>query len=67
MWEYVWEIDSVYEHRMCVCVCVCVCVWARVCEDCDGMCNTVAVFSVSVVNLSISSNDKEPLFASMNK
>ena len=50
-----------------MCVCVCVCVRARVCEDCDGMCNTVAVFSVSVVNLSISSNDKEPLFASMNK
>ena len=65
MWVYVLAIDSVYEHRKCVCVRVCV--RACVCEDCDGMCNTVAVFSVSVVNLSLSSNDKEPLFASMNK
>lgn len=37
-----------------------------VCEDCDGMCNTVAVFSVNVVNLSISSNDKKPLSESVN-
>lgn len=27
-----------------------------------AMCNTAAVFSVSVVNLSISSNKKKPLF-----
>lgn len=42
-----------------------VCVWTLY-EDRDGMCNTVAVFTVDIVNLSISSNDKKPLFESMN-
>lgn len=61
----VWAIDCVIQSVWTI-VSVCVCVWTLY-EDCDGMCNTVAVFSVNVVNLSISCNDKKPLFASMSK